>query len=474
MDIFFLVPIEATYISQQNPNNNFGPCEELYVGQSAIPSDTFRTLLKFDIRTIPLGSIIAKATLRLFLNEEESSFAKALYINRLLSNFSQNTVTWNNAPEFKHTFFSANISDNNVNNYVYVNITELVRGWYSRTIENNGILLSTLETATSKMEYFGFEDGAVSLWPTVLIEYTRIKAQVESTDIASDADATNTTIVITDNVTADTTGATGDTVSISTTDVIGATSPTDKTDVTGTTNTKDPNKSSVVTGKPGVSGKKNKGKGSYGKKNNSNNGTYGRKNKGNGAYSKKNNGNITTEATNTSDKGSIIPFASGGPIIMTTVNGGLVGNTSLVGFGSAAIDVPLLDGAINLIGSVIEPVINFSFSVPRVGSITSIVAYFSNIADLNLVDTSVTITAQIFRSTASDNIFNPIPDAILTLGPSLTGIVAIGTVSKGISSNLSIDVNLEDRLLLVFFATASGISLINTITGYVSAGLTIA
>ena len=468
MDIFFLVPIEATYISQLNPNNNFGPCEELYVGQSAIPTDNFRTLLKFDIRTIPLGNIIVKATLRLFLNEEDSSLTKALYINRLLSNFSQNTVTWNNAPEFKHTFFSTNISDNNINNYIYINITDLVRGWYSHTIENNGILLSTLETSTSKMGYFGFEDGSVSLWPTVLIEYTKKNEQIENVDITGKAETTDATIVI-----ADTNDITGDTVSISNTDVIGAASPTVKTDITGTTNTKGPNKTSVATGKTGASGKKAKGKGSYGKKNNGT-GAHGKKNNGNGVYSKKYNSNRASESTSTSDKGSIIPFASGGPIIMTTVNGGLVGNTSLIGFGSAAMDVPLLDGTINLMGSVLEPIINFSFSVPRVGSITSIVAYFSNITDINLVDTSITITAQIFRSTASDNIFYPIPDTILTLGPSLTGKAALGTVCKGISSNLSIDVNLEDRLLLVFFATASGKSFINTIIGYASAGLTIA
>jgi BclB C-terminal domain-containing protein len=448
MDIFFFVPKEATYISQLNPNNNFGPCEGLYVGQSAALADTFRTLIKFDISTIPLGGSIEKASLRLFLSKDETSLAQTLYINRLLSNFSQNTVTWNDAPEFEETLFNTPISDSNINSYIYINITDLVSGWYTETIANTGILLSTLETATSLMEYVGYKDGSISLWPTLLIEYNCKIAQVEDNDV------------------------TGDTASTSDSDVIDAPSSISNIGITSTTNTNTANKSTVPNGKANASGKKAKGKGSNGKKN-AGKGSYSKKNTGKSPYVKKNTGKKIFETFSSTDKGSIIPFASGGPIIMTTINSGLVDNTSLIGFGSAALDVPLIDGTINLTGTVLEPAINFSFCVPRAGSITSIVAHFSNISELNLVDTVVTITAQIFRSKSSDNIFSPISEAIVILAPALTGIVALGTVSKGITSNLSIDVNTEDRLLLVFFATASGVSLNNTITGYASAGLTI-
>jgi len=442
MDIFFFVPKEATYISQLNPNNNFGPCEELYVGQSALPSDTFRTLIKFDISIIPLGGSIENASLRLFLNKDVTSLAQTIYINRLLSNFSQNTVTWNDAPEFEETLFNTLISDSNINSYIYVNITDLVSDWYTGTIANTGILLSTLETTTSLMEYVGYKDGSVSLWPTLLIEYNSRIAQIEDIDV------------------------TGDTASTSDADVIDATSSTSNIDITCNTNTNSTNKSTVPTGK------KAKGKGNKGKKN-TGKGSYGKKNKGKGPFGKKNTGKKTLRTISSTDKGSIIPYASGGPIILTTTDGGLIGNTSLLGFGSAALDINLIDGNINLTGTVLEPVINFSFSIPRAGCITSIAAHFSNISDLNLIDTTVTITAQIFRSTAADNIFSPIPDALVTLGPPLTGIVELGAVSKGSSPNLSIDVNIEDRLLLVFFATASGVTLVNTIIGYASAGLTI-
>lgn len=473
MDIFFLAPIEATYISQLYPNNNFGPCEKLFVGQSAMPTDNYRALLKFDIRTIPQGSIIEKVTLRLFLNQENSSLTKDLFVNRLLSNFSQNTVTWNNAPEFRHTFFSTIVSDDNINNYIYINITELARGWYSKSIENNGILLSTLETAMSKMEFFGFEDEVLSHCPSLLIEYTKIKEQDENNDTTSNTVAADNTEMISDVIIANANDATGNSVSNSIPHVIPNISPMNKTDFKGTSSTINSNKAVVANNKTNPKGKNFGPQNAYGKKN-SGKGANNKKNNGNVPYNKKNNSKSAIEITTISNPGSIIPFASGSPIFINTVNGGQSGNASLLGFGSAAIDVPLLDGYINLMGSKLEPVINFAFSVPRAGCITSIAAYFSNVVELNLVNSTVNVIAQVFKSTTTNNIFYPIQDTFLVLGPPLTGTVSIGTVCKGASSNLSIDVNIEDRLLLVIFATASGLSLINSIIGYASAGLTIA
>lgn len=102
-----------------------------------------------------------------------------------------------------------------------------------------------------------------------------------------------------------------------------------------------------------------------------------------------------TGVTGATGDGAIIPLASGGPIIMTTVLGGLVGTTSLIGFGSSATGISLVGGNIDLTGTVLGPLINFAMSVPRSGVIKSIAAYFSNTVALSLLGTSVTITAQL-------------------------------------------------------------------------------
>jgi BclB C-terminal domain-containing protein len=158
---------------------------------------------------------------------------------------------------------------------------------------------------------------------------------------------------------------------------------------------------------------------------------------------------------------------------MTTIAGGLAGTTSLIGFGSSATGISLLGGVIDLTGTLVGPLINFAFSVPRAGTITSIAAYFSNTLALALVGTTITITAQLFSSVTPDNTFTAIPGAVVTLAPPLTGIVNLGDISSGITTGLSIPVTPQTRLLLVFSATATGLNLIDTVTGYASGGLSI-
>ncbi len=117
---------------------------------------------------------------------------------------------------------------------------------------------------------------------------------------------------------------------------------------------------------------------------------------------------------------------------------------------------------------------NLAFSVPRDGTITDMAAYFSVVLGLTLIGTDITVTAQLYRSTTPDNIFTPIPTAVVTLAPSFGGIINIGDIASGITTGLNISVTAGTRLLLVFTITSDGVSLLNTLTGYASAGVNIA
>ncbi|WP_341456898.1 exosporium glycoprotein BclB-related protein [Marasmitruncus massiliensis] len=165
----------------------------------------------------------------------------------------------------------------------------------------------------------------------------------------------------------------------------------------------------------------------------------------------------------------MIPFASGAPAVLTTVLGGLLGTSTVVGFGSSTASVSAVGGTIDT-----TTLTNYAFSMPEDGTITSMAAYFSTTAALTLVGSTVTITAQLYSSTTPDNVFTPIPGAVVTLAPPLTGIVAIGTISSGSTTGLSIPVTTETRLLLVFSASVTaGIDVATTVAGYASAGLAI-
>jgi hypothetical protein len=56
----------------------------------------------------------------------------------------------------------------------------------------------------------------------------------------------------------------------------------------------------------------------------------------------------------------------------------------------------------------------------------------------------------------------------VTAAPSLTGVDAIGTISNGMTTGLSIPVTAGTRGVIVVSVTAAGVSLINTVPMYAS------
>ena len=141
-------------------------------------------------------------------------------------------------------------------------------------------------------------------------------------------------------------------------------------------------------------------------------------------------------------------------------------------FGTSEVLPDVLGTSIDLTGA---PGIlaNLAFSVPRDGTITDISAYFSVVLGLSLLGTDITVNAQLYSSTTPDNIFTPITGAEVDLEPTFSGIISVGDIASGITSGLTIPVTAETRLLMVFTITAEGVDLVNILTGYASAGITI-
>ena len=152
--------------------------------------------------------------------------------------------------------------------------------------------------------------------------------------------------------------------------------------------------------------------------------------------------------------------------------GGLAGIPSFVGFGSSAPGLTVLGSTIDITNAS-GTLSNFAFQVPRAGIITSFSAFFSTTAALSLIGSTVTVNAQIYQSTTPNNVFSPIAGTLISLTPAHTGVISIGTLLNGALTGLNIPVTAQTRLLLVFSAAASGLTLLNTVAGYASAGLSI-
>ncbi|MNI18766.1 hypothetical protein D3C73_721820 [compost metagenome] len=115
---------------------------------------------------------------------------------------------------------------------------------------------------------------------------------------------------------------------------------------------------------------------------------------------------------------------------------------------------------------------NFAFSAPRAGTITAISSFFSATATASITLGSVSIEAHLYHSTAPNNNFTQIPGASVVLGPISTSI-SIGQIFNGITTGLSAPVTAQARLLMVYFITVSGITVVTTVAGYASGGITI-
>ncbi|WP_336635614.1 exosporium glycoprotein BclB-related protein [Lysinibacillus fusiformis] len=166
--------------------------------------------------------------------------------------------------------------------------------------------------------------------------------------------------------------------------------------------------------------------------------------------------------------GSIIPFSSGTiPVVLTSLISGLVGTVSLVGFGTSVPGVALAGVNIDLTSSLATE----AFTVPRPGTITSIAATISATVALTLTGTA-TVRAQIYRAVQGSNVFSPTA-AFVDLTPALPlATLLAGAIASG-NANVSVPVSTGDRLLMVFSITTSGATVLVTLAGNASAGITI-
>jgi BclB C-terminal domain-containing protein len=168
--------------------------------------------------------------------------------------------------------------------------------------------------------------------------------------------------------------------------------------------------------------------------------------------------------------GAIIPFASGLPVTMTTTPSGTPDNVGIAGFGRSA-SVPLVGGMIDLSGGGGSEV-NFAFSVPRNGTITSLTGFFSSSTAILLFGTTVTVTASLYCTSPFNNHFVAVPGSSVAVAV-LAGSLPSGTISSGISSALSIPVTAATRCLAVYSTDSTGLVPNTTISGYVGGGVSI-
>jgi len=136
-----LIPVDDTYVDAYYPDQNFGAAEVLEVTDNN-GIETARTYLKFNVFSIPSNVKIHYALLQFYYCDSEGGGEPEVGVYQVNTSWDEDTITWVKQPEFSPIYEHYNLlSQYDPLLTEYWDLTELVRGWKSGSIPNNGVVV---------------------------------------------------------------------------------------------------------------------------------------------------------------------------------------------------------------------------------------------------------------------------------------------------------------------------------------------
>src|SRR5580704_5163202 len=131
-------PSADTFVSSAYGKTNFGSVGTMNVG----PGST--SYAQFNLSGIPSGSIVTKATLRLYVDLVISNGTFDVY--QVNKSWSESALTYNNQPlplgASATGGHPVSITSSSFNQFLLIDVTSLVQGWVGGTIPNYGVALA--------------------------------------------------------------------------------------------------------------------------------------------------------------------------------------------------------------------------------------------------------------------------------------------------------------------------------------------
>ncbi|KKL90678.1 hypothetical protein LCGC14_1902290, partial [marine sediment metagenome] len=155
-----------TYIKEANPTLNFGSASLL---RTTTDTNDNYGLIKFNLNSIPAGSVISDVELKLYCSYYAGS---QIYIAESDSYWSESSVTWDTKPTqgYEYPFFY-NITGIGYQQITHSNLTNLVNDWVNGTESNYGIYLYAGNVGDN-ISYSSSENSNSSYRPKLIVNYT--------------------------------------------------------------------------------------------------------------------------------------------------------------------------------------------------------------------------------------------------------------------------------------------------------------
>ena len=170
-------------ISSFEPSKNRGVYSDFVAKSwtvSGNPVD-YRSLIEFDLSNIPIGSTVTSANLSLYSQESSGlgshsirSGSNECVINRIISSWDENTVTWNNQPNItteNEVFLSE--SSSSIQDYLNIDVINLIGDMITDPANSYGFFFRLLKEQHYRSMVFATSDHSDSnLHPKLEVCYS--------------------------------------------------------------------------------------------------------------------------------------------------------------------------------------------------------------------------------------------------------------------------------------------------------------
>jgi len=151
-------------------------CEADVVNHCLWTGDIQRSMLKFNLTSIPADSIINEANLSVNLESDSYSASVLVAAHQIItSNWTEDNASWtNNSANYNATAENkTTVNGASAGRYVF-NITNLLNGWYQGTMQNYGVMLKRdSESGTNSKQAFSSSEGVTATnVPNMTVRYT--------------------------------------------------------------------------------------------------------------------------------------------------------------------------------------------------------------------------------------------------------------------------------------------------------------
>ena len=171
---------QDAYVDSGAPTNTYGTVDpdNLIVGEYNSAADRYlRTLIQFDLSSIPSVATITLATLSLYYYAKDTgtSWSNTLATLRVTSSWNESTVTWNTTPSVNGSWIGYTTCTQ-ATSYGWVSIslsasimTAIINGTYT----NYGFMvLDGNSNANNAMKFYSSEYSTTTVRPKLYLEYT--------------------------------------------------------------------------------------------------------------------------------------------------------------------------------------------------------------------------------------------------------------------------------------------------------------